>query len=322
MEYSVIIPTHNEGIQLVQTALSVLETSACCDRHREGTELIVVDDQSDDGSLDILRMCIPDDAPVQVIHGDKRLGCCGAKRLGTTAAKGRYYVFLDAHSRGSRRWMHSLEEGMERNGGPESGLYGPSIYALGAEQASMHQGQYWNTAQMNRDHLPVVAQDHQCLFICGNCMFVSRQVYEALGGFSPTIRPPWGSEDEEICLRAWRYGYHCTILPAWHMSSLYRTSFPYDVSYEQTTMNKILLALEHFEGDRLKTVLCTSLDMLEAELGSSNADSFTLGSRMGFFVAPLVDAITSTEALVRASEHKRRQKRTVDEIFEMFGMEW
>ena len=46
MDYSVIIPTHNEGQNLVDTVATLAAAVECCDRHQSGMEIVVVDDQS------------------------------------------------------------------------------------------------------------------------------------------------------------------------------------------------------------------------------------------------------------------------------------
>ena len=43
-EYSVIIPTHNEGHNLFDTVSSVFSAAECCVRHKEGLEVVVADD--------------------------------------------------------------------------------------------------------------------------------------------------------------------------------------------------------------------------------------------------------------------------------------
>jgi GT2 family glycosyltransferase len=47
--------------------------------------------------------------------------------------------------------------------------------------------------------------------VCGVCMLVPRKTWERLGGFSP-IFFMYG-EDDDLCLRAARLGYTCTLVP-------------------------------------------------------------------------------------------------------------
>ena len=328
--YSVIIPTHNEGDELRATVQNALDTAACCSRHADGLEVIVVDDQCSDGSVDAMFDALHDAAPVEVLSGEQRLGCTGAKRVGADQARGEMLVFTDSHCRYGERWLHHLEDGMADLGGPEAGLFGPAMGVL-QNPSQVEYGMYWANADMWRSFLPDIAPDangvranRPALFVSGNGQAIAKALYDDIGGFDDGMLPPWGGEDEEICLRLWRYGYRVNIVPQWQMLHMWRESgFPYEVPYHVPLHNTLRVALLHLDEGRYRRVL----DALFAKLSDITVGGQWEGVPDTQRFAQFLDAVWhiqgASEALhSRAMHHASREERTIDEIFEMFGMEW
>jgi GT2 family glycosyltransferase len=91
-------------------------------------------------------------------------------------------------------------------------------------------------------------------FHIGACQAVRADVFHALGGYERGMTR-WGSEDIELCLRMWLFGYQVYAQPASLVYHLFRTSRPYDVDTSQILYNRLRLALLHFAGDQLVRVL-------------------------------------------------------------------
>ena len=239
----------------------------------------MVDDQCNDGSIEHLTSALYDDDPVTVVSGDQRLGCTGAKRLGADLARGDMLVFADSHCRFGEHWLHHMEAGIDSVGGPEMGLFGPAMGSLDRPHL-VEYGMYWPNALMRRTHMSVIEPtpnglrpNRHALFVSGNGQAISRQLYTKIGGFDDGLLPPWGAEDEEICLRLWRYGYQVTILPQWEMLHMFkREGFQYEVKYETQLFNTMRCALLHIDADRYRKVLHAQL----ADLSERNS-----GSKMG-----------------------------------------
>lgn len=85
---SVIITAYNEGQELQRTLRSVTENT------RSLAEIIVVDDGSDDGSVDTLAS-----DRVRVIRHGQRIGVAYSRNEGSRAAQGDVLCYLDAHQR-------------------------------------------------------------------------------------------------------------------------------------------------------------------------------------------------------------------------------
>lgn len=324
-DYSVIIPTHNEGVQLILTVQSVIDTFMGGTDEPRQLEIIVVDDQSTDGSLEALALALkasqPSSPRVSIHRGEERLGCSGAKRLGATKAEGDMLIFLDAHNRCGQDWLRHLEDGIARAGSADVGMFGPVMHSLTGDSSEM--GEYWPTPEMKRSHMPHPTTDSPApvLYICGNGQAISRAVYDEVGGFDEGLLPPWGSEDEELCLRLWRYGYQCVILPNWEMSSLYRSQFPYKVEYGVVLYNKLRLAWQHFDQPRIGSVLHHSLSQLERDTSGDDFSGYSMADK-GKYLTDAINLVCNEELFEVRRHHQEREKRTIDEIFKMFGMEW
>jgi glycosyltransferase involved in cell wall biosynthesis len=85
-QFSVIITCHNQAI-FIRDALN----SALAQSHK-ACEVIVVDDASSDGSLDILKAF---GNSIRLVCAPKNIGANAARNLGASVAGGDYLVFLD-----------------------------------------------------------------------------------------------------------------------------------------------------------------------------------------------------------------------------------
>jgi glycosyltransferase involved in cell wall biosynthesis len=93
---SVVIPVYNQRAFLRQSVLSVLSEST------EGSEIIVVDDCSSDGSVETVN-----DLPIKIIRLKQNSGGAAATNAGIRAAKANYIAFLDSDDvmvPGGLRW--------------------------------------------------------------------------------------------------------------------------------------------------------------------------------------------------------------------------
>lgn len=83
---SVIIPAYNSAKNLPRTLLAVFNQSF------KDLEIIVVDDESRDNTMDVLRSYADRVTVMSIAHG----GRCAARNAGFRASKGEYVIFLDA----------------------------------------------------------------------------------------------------------------------------------------------------------------------------------------------------------------------------------
>lgn len=87
---SVVMPVHNAEAVLEDTVNSVLMQSF------SDFELIMVEDNSDDGSLELMKELASKDVRIRVIVNEGEHGAAHARNTGIRAARGRYLAYLDA----------------------------------------------------------------------------------------------------------------------------------------------------------------------------------------------------------------------------------
>jgi glycosyltransferase involved in cell wall biosynthesis len=87
---SVIIPCYNRARTIERALRSVVQQTM------SNHEVIVCDDASDDGTLDLVRGFAAKDARIQVISLPRNVGPAAARNSGMRIARGEYIAFLDS----------------------------------------------------------------------------------------------------------------------------------------------------------------------------------------------------------------------------------
>lgn len=90
-ELSVVICTWNRRDELVQTLQSV---AGCMSASLERCEILVVDNNSSDGTADAVRQLSSGDFPIVLVH-ESRAGLSNARNRGVASARGPWVLFLD-----------------------------------------------------------------------------------------------------------------------------------------------------------------------------------------------------------------------------------
>ena len=226
MDYSVIIPTHNEGQKLADTVATLAAAVECCDRHQSGMEIVVVDDQSTDASIDHVR-ALDLRLPLNVVQPEKRCGTARARRAGVDASSGDMLINTDAHIYVEPGWLHNFEDAVAELGPHERDrtLFGPRMHNID-DYAAFEAGEYIPSPLMHVQHMPIPDTDepYHVLTTIASGHYMSRRLYDQIGGYLPTFMAPWGI-DEEIGFRLWMMGGECRVIPTLHMSVMYRASF-------------------------------------------------------------------------------------------------
>lgn len=110
--FSVVVPAFNEVAYLAETLRSLQQQD-----FTGGYEIIVVDNNSTDGTSELARRC-----GVTVVH-EREPGVCPARQCGTQRAQGEIVVSTDADTRQPTDWLSRLdarfsEESVVLVGGP------------------------------------------------------------------------------------------------------------------------------------------------------------------------------------------------------------
>ena len=203
---SIIIPTHNRREDLARCLRSVNTQSV------SQLEVIVVDDHSTDGSVEMVRR---DFDSVVLVENETRSGPSNRRNQGIKLARGKYLLFLDSDSELPdpdliARFLQAVELK------PRIGCIGGEIpmyerdfkgavgrllrFRGGSKRVNAVQGGVSRDALIRCDYLATL-----------NC-FVRREIVDEIGGFDPTYQ--FGGEDVDLGLRVHELGYDNYVMAA------------------------------------------------------------------------------------------------------------
>ena len=305
-EYSVIIPTHNEGQNLADTVATFARAVECCDRHSEGVEVVVVDDQSTDDSIERLRD-IDLRLPLRLVQPENRCGTARARRAGVEASNGEMVINIDAHCSVATGWLHDFEDAVSEMPprALDRTLFGPIMHYRGSYHTIFEGGEYTPTPTMQIIYAPVPDTQKpypvMTSIACGH--YMRRRLYDQIGGYLPIFMAPWGI-DEEIGIRLWMMGGECKIIPTLHMETMAKSEFNYQVTMLSVTYNFLYMARLHLDDARF-------VQVMQARRGNHE---------------PVDEAVTRLMYRSNISSWvewmRKRRRRTIDDLFDMFGIEW
>lgn len=230
-EVSVILAAHNEGEHLRRTLDSLEEGCRGCT-----WEAVLVDDGSDDGSLDGLP---------GAFRFPERVGCVRARHQGVRLARGEYVVFLDAHVAVEAGFLEGLLLAARRRGplaavAPAVGPLDPEGWRpLDPYPTVLAMDETWSMAW-----IPVPYPTGLIPTVGGMCFLLPRHLYLQAGGFDLGLRL-WGSEFLDLTLKIYAAGGAVFHEPSVRIGHLFRRTFPYAMDFADITYNKLRSAFVH-----------------------------------------------------------------------------
>jgi GT2 family glycosyltransferase/glycosyltransferase involved in cell wall biosynthesis len=177
-----------------------------------GSEIIVVDNGSTDGSAEWIRTHYPD---VRVLALERNLGFGGGSNAGFGAAKNDVVVLLNSDMRVEPNFLAPLLEGFTDD----------SVFAVSCqiflgdatrrrEETGLTEG-WWHDSGLRVGHREDAAIDRPfpCFYGGGGSCAFDRRKFLSLGGFDELFRPFY-LEDTDIGFRAWKHGWKVLYQPA------------------------------------------------------------------------------------------------------------
>lgn len=127
IKYSVVIPVYNKRNYVVRAVESVLAQMHQLDDKGIGTELIVVDDGSTDGSGQVVSERIAGLDNCQIVHQENS-GVAAARNKGIALAQGTYVCFLDADDWWEPTFLDEINGLMAEL--PDAAVYASGFYLV------------------------------------------------------------------------------------------------------------------------------------------------------------------------------------------------
>jgi GT2 family glycosyltransferase len=181
-------------------------------------EVIVVDNQSTDGSVDAIAEAFPQ---VQLLLAPRNDGFGAGNNLGAKAAQGEFLLLLNSDTEISSNILSPLLAMADRNG--EIGILGPQLrnpdasFQISTSPAISLQGEAAAVKlirQYERDPESVVQQfstPQAVDIVVGAAMLIRRSLFESLGGFDEDYFMYF--EESDLCQRAREAGWQVWYIP-------------------------------------------------------------------------------------------------------------
>ena len=204
---SVIIPTRSGAATLERCVLSAMS------QNLPGTEVILVDNDSDPQTRDILDSLEP--RVGKVVRSGRNLGYAGGNNMGAKVAIGEILFLLNDDA-----WLlpGALEAVLARmSTDPSIGVVGGKVYdpdgrtLQHVELVVNNQAVSWYIGAGERDQ-GQYDDEREVEYVTGSAWAIRRELWERLGGLSEAYFPGY-FEDVEMCWAARRLGYRVIYLP-------------------------------------------------------------------------------------------------------------
>ena len=174
---SIIIVTYN-NLDLTMNCLdSIFRKTA-----HPNYEIIIIDNNSQDGTRDYLNDLTKNHSNISVLLNDQNSGFAKANNQGIEKARGEYLIFLNNDTIVTRGWITNLVKHLDKN--PNLGMVCPVTNSIGNE-AKINVN-YRNLEQMEefansytRDHFNQLYEDINVLALF--CVAIKREVIERIG---------------------------------------------------------------------------------------------------------------------------------------------
>lgn len=243
---SVIIPCKNEVNNLKSTVDSIMKS-----KNSLSFEIIVVDDGSADHSSEFLESYKNKETYKDIILlKTNNLGAAEARNSGASAAKGKYLFFCDSHIAVPDGWLDALVNTLQTS---KAHIIAPCIIDINNPSAAGY-GQTWNELLKVTWILEKPKDIAEVPIACGCAFGITKEAFEKIDGFDHLFQV-WGKEDEELCFKAWLYGYKTVVNPEVKVAHLFRKKHPYEVTTTNVIYNLLCIAYSHFKAERLKKTI-------------------------------------------------------------------
>jgi len=217
MDVSVIIVSYNNSKLLRDCLQSVIDNTKGV-----SYEIIVIDNNSTDGSQDMLRELYPD---VTLLCNEENIGFSRANNQGYKRSSGKYLLFLNSDTLILGDAVEKMTMYIREN--PEVGILGPKIldshhqphrsYMRYLDAKKLFFGskriRFFIDVEKYRLHFP--AYDYNSIqnvpWLSGACLMITKKVFEEAGLFDEHYF--LYLEDMDLCMQVNRLGYGVVYYP-------------------------------------------------------------------------------------------------------------
>ncbi len=231
---SVVIPNFN-GEALLPQVLPAVYTAL--NNTGLANEIIVVDDCSNDLSLQVLKEQFPE---VKILQNDYNRGFSVTANYGIRESMFDWVLLLNSDVKLESDYFKSLLQYTTRQDvlGVMGRIIGwdDDVIQDGAKYPFFHGVKIKTSGNYLMKNKDDMKPGIYSMYLSGANAFLNKKIFMAIGGFNE-IFSPFYVEDFELCLRAWRLGYIC--LFDYHAVCRHKTSATIKNGSKKKRINKI-----------------------------------------------------------------------------------
>lgn len=229
----------------------------------EQLEIILVDNGSTDGSLELLRDRFPE---VRIVANRDNTGFAKANNQGAEVARGRYLALINNDMRLDSEWLSRMVAALET--APSDMVCisskivnwdGTLIDFMGGTVA--FNGMGFQTNFRAPVDAPVAKEyPKELLFACGGAMLITRAAYQEVGGFDEDYFAYF--EDVDLGWRLWVMGYRvgfCGEAIAYHRFNGTSSKFGWHKKLVLFERNSLYTLIKNYDDESLAKVLPAAL---------------------------------------------------------------
>jgi GT2 family glycosyltransferase/tetratricopeptide (TPR) repeat protein/uncharacterized HAD superfamily protein/hypoxanthine phosphoribosyltransferase len=201
---SIIIPVFNK-VEFTRRCIDSIFRNV----HHDDYEVIVVDNESSDGTREFLTELSSRESRVKYIRNETNLGFVESCNIGARNATGDYVLLLNNDTEVNPDWLEALLDFAEKT--PECGAIGSKlIYPDGRLQEAggitFSDGNGWNYGRGGDPNHPKFNFVREVDYISGASLMVRKSVWDKIGGLDMRYAPAY-YEDADLCFAVRRLGY-------------------------------------------------------------------------------------------------------------------
>jgi len=240
---SIVVLTYN---QLEDCTKSCIE-SIYKYTNIEEFELIVVDNDSQDGTPEYLKNIEPNYSNMSIILNDTNKGYSGGNNDGIKASKGNYVILLNNDTLVSQNWLEQILKPFKKD--KSIGMVGPISNSVGNEQRVNIDG--LNDKNYNEKIAQYIDSNKDIVTITQRlgffCVAIRKELIDKIG----LLDEKFGIgmfEDDDYCMRATKEGYKLVITDGcfvYHKGSVSFKKLTTDAYHEIFTKNKKYFLQKH-----------------------------------------------------------------------------
>ncbi len=199
----------------------------CLESLPKGTEIVVVDNASDDGSADFIGETFPD---VKLIRLDRNVGFAAAVNRGAAETTGTYLQLLNPDAEATPKSVERLVEFLDEHvtcGAATGRLLSmtedwqrtfnvrrlPTFGTVAADLLLLNYVWPTNPLSQHAEGADITDQSSQAVEQpAAICLMVRRSVFMELGGLDERFSPAW-FEDTDLCRRLLEHGWTIFFVP-------------------------------------------------------------------------------------------------------------